>query len=64
MNREQLLDEREVARRLSLSVSRVRQLRYAGREPRPIKLGGILVRYPLAAVERVRRGRAGRGGAR
>ena len=59
-----LLDEREVALRLSLSVSRVRQLRYAGRDPRPIKLGGVLVRYPVAAVERVRRERAARGGAR
>ncbi len=64
MTGDRLLDEREVARRLSLSISRVRQLRYAGREPRPIKLGGILVRYPLAAVERVLKERAARGGAR
>lgn len=64
MTGDKLIDEREVAARLGVSVSRVRQLRYAGRDPRHIKLGGILVRYPLAAVERVRRERAARGGAR
>jgi predicted DNA-binding transcriptional regulator AlpA len=64
MSGEKLLDEREVAARLNVSVSRVRQLRYAGREPHPIKVHGILVRYPVAAVERVRRERAARGGAR
>jgi predicted DNA-binding transcriptional regulator AlpA len=48
-----LLDEREVARRLGLSVSTIRYRRRAGLPPKSFKLGGFLVRYRAREVERL-----------
>jgi hypothetical protein len=58
------LNEKEAALRLGISVSRVRQLRYSGKPPTPVKVCGLLVRYPFDEVERARRERLAAGGAR
>lgn len=47
-----LLDERELAARLGLSLSTLRNWRAARRGPRFIKLGRRAVRYRAADVER------------
>ena len=46
-----LLDEREMAARLGLSISTLRNWRVARRGPRYLKLGARAVRYRLADVE-------------
>src|SRR5207244_7162529 len=51
---EELLDEREVAHRLGVSISTVRFWRHAGTGPQSQKVGGWLVRYAPNEVERVR----------
>jgi DNA-binding transcriptional MerR regulator len=51
---EELLDEREVARRLDVSIPTVRFWRRAGTGPQSQKIGGWLVRYAPDEVERVR----------
>jgi hypothetical protein len=58
------LTEQEAALRLGVSVSRMRQLRYAGREPQPIKILNYRVRYELGEVDRIRRERLAVGGVR
>jgi predicted DNA-binding transcriptional regulator AlpA len=45
-----LLDERQVATRLSVSVGTLRRWRGSGRGPRFFKVGGVLVRYSWSDV--------------
>ena len=57
MTLENLLDEREAAERLGVSVATIRNWRYLGRDPQPTRILDRLVRYEKSEVDRVFRER-------